>query len=136
MPTKEIKEKLDNLMAKLKKLPPLEVRLPTFLEITEFPHYENVCSNILKFYFDSNQPHGLNNLLLKSLFQLLNQDIYNIESVRKIKREEITNTQKRIDLLIELDSTVILIENKINHFLTDNQLKEYYDYATKNFSSR
>jgi hypothetical protein len=39
-------------------------RPPTFLEITQFPHYENVSTNILRFFLDPSEPHGLGTSLL------------------------------------------------------------------------
>ena len=42
-------------------------RLPTFMEVAGYPHYENVCSNILAFFFDPSKPHGLGTLFLDAL---------------------------------------------------------------------
>jgi len=36
--------------------------------ITGYPHYENVCSNILSFYLNPNNEHGLGNLFFSSFF--------------------------------------------------------------------
>ena len=46
---------------------PKHKRTRTFMEISGYPHYENVCSNILKFYLDTKNEHGLKNLVLNSL---------------------------------------------------------------------
>ena len=45
----------------------------TFFEICGFPHYENVISNVLTFFFDDQNPHNLNGLLIKSLLESLSQ---------------------------------------------------------------
>ena len=37
----------------------------TFMEVSGYPHYENVCSNILSFYFNPNEEHRLNDTVLK-----------------------------------------------------------------------
>src|SRR6266487_3765765 len=46
---------------------PCKRRKKTLLEISRFPHSEIACSNILAFFFDPNEEHGLGDLLLKSL---------------------------------------------------------------------
>ena len=45
----------------------------TFLDISGFPHYENVCSNILKFFFSSDELHGLKDLLVRALLVSLGE---------------------------------------------------------------
>jgi hypothetical protein len=52
------------LFNEFRTLPPAVRRSPTFMEVAGYPHYENVCSNILAFYFDPSNPHGFGNLLL------------------------------------------------------------------------
>ncbi len=44
----------------------------TIFNIAGYPHYENVCSNILAFYLNPNNEHGLGNLLFSSLMNLAN----------------------------------------------------------------
>ena len=34
---------------------------------TALPNYENVCSNILGFYFDPTEAHGMRDLLLREI---------------------------------------------------------------------
>lgn len=128
----QLQEILNDLMVKFNDLPPIIEQNPTFLEITEYPHYENVCSNILRFYFDTSQPHGLKNLLLKSLFQAIDKPLL-AEHLVKTERENVnrevrTDNAKRIDLLIQIDNYIIVIENKIYHHLT-NQLADYQIYV-------
>lgn len=44
---------------------------PSIFEIAGYPHYENVCSNILVFFLQPDAAHGLKDLCLKSLLQLV-----------------------------------------------------------------
>ena len=37
------------------------------MEIGGYPHYENVCSNFLAFFFNPERPHGLGSLFLDAL---------------------------------------------------------------------
>ena len=65
-------EKITHLLNGLKSLPPSQKREPTFMEIAGYPHFENVCSNILQFYLQPSNEHGFGTLLLDSLFTLIN----------------------------------------------------------------
>ena len=44
-------------------------RSRTFMEVSGYPHYENVCSNILRFYLDPAAEHGLSDLLLSAFLR-------------------------------------------------------------------
>jgi hypothetical protein len=98
-----------------RKLPPAVSRSPTFMEVAGYPHYENVCSNILAFFFDPNNPHGFGSLLLDALAEA--GPIDNITDGAyanvSVERELTTDAGNRIDVLIESDSLLIGIENKI-----------------------
>ena len=102
-------------------------RLPTFMEITRYPHYEDVCSNILAFFFDPDNPHGLGTLFLDALVRVGGiEDQGGIfgRNVR-VDREEHTDAGNFIDILIQSDSHVLLIENKIFHGIVN----PFDDYA-------
>ena len=99
---------------------------PTYLEISKYPHYENVCSNILSFYVDPNKEHGLNNLLLSALLDCIGK-ANNMSNIF-IEREVFTGVG-RIDLVIDSDEVIIAIENKIFHNL-QNDLNDYKKYIT------
>lgn len=131
------KEILKNLIDQFEKLPPVKIQNPTFLEITEYPHYENVCSNVLRFYMDTTQPHGLGNLIVKSLLSLIGEQTLSerLTETKEVKREVGTFDTKRIDLLVNLDDAVIIIENKIYHHLT-NQLQAYINYACNSYKNK
>jgi hypothetical protein len=110
----EIQEEFEHLLAEFKKLPPLKKHEPTLMEISGYPHYENVCSNILAFFFSSNEDHGLKTLLLESLLAAAKIDITNIHiSYSSAECEVPTKNNKRIDIVITTDNAVIGIENKI-----------------------
>ncbi len=109
------------------KLIPRHTTTKTFMEIAGYPHYENVCSNILKFYLDPHNEHGLKNLVLNSLLHLVNKDFEFDTDNEKIEiyREYITKKNNRLDLLILTNEYAIGIENKIFHHL-HNDLSDYY----------
>jgi len=98
----------------------------TFMEISGYPHYENVCSNILAFYLNPSNEHGLKDLVLHSLLQLVEADFcvdLDFETI-EIHREYETINGNRLDIVIFTENRVIGIENKIFHSL-HNDLSDY-----------
>ena len=107
---------------------PRQKRTKTFMEIAGYPHYENVCSNILKFYLDPTNEHGLKDLVLNSLLQLVEVDKdfkfdIDFEGI-EVYREYQTLNGNRLDLLLLTENYAIGIENKIFHHL-HNDLTDY-----------
>lgn len=100
----------------------------TVFDIAGFPHYENVVSNIYAYFFDPNKEHGLGSLFLDSLQELINTD-FRFTSP-EVLREKTTKKGGRIDLVIQdadkQDKKVILIENKVYHWV-HNDLDDYYN---------
>jgi hypothetical protein len=103
---------------------------PTFLEISGYPDYENVCSNIYQFFL-LEQHHGFGNLFLSALDDCVENQDLTMDDYR-VLREVTTDKGGRIDILLEQVDTdekvskAILIENKIFHTL-DNDLNDYLD---------
>ncbi|WP_284653289.1 PD-(D/E)XK nuclease family protein [Flavobacterium terrisoli] len=130
-------KQFEQLFEEFKKLPKLSQSNPTYMEIAGYPHYENVCSNILSFYFDTQQPHKLGDLFLKSLLECLNFDLNKIAKLTTYDciREYSTDEQKRIDLVIECEDMIIAIENKIFHWL-HNDLNHYEKTINDSYFSK
>jgi hypothetical protein len=119
----------------------LERRL-TFFSIAGFPHYENVMSNVYQFFFSTESPHYLSDLCMEALGDVL-QSKYDIEwpenEFRRTHalREICTDNDKRLDILLHNGSnenewknasTIVLIENKVYHWLNNN-LGEYLRFV-------
>jgi PD-(D/E)XK nuclease superfamily len=117
-------DQISDLFAGLQKLPKAVKREPTFMEIAGYPHFENVCSNILAFYLQPSNEHGFGTLFLDTLAKLINEELIIDESGIEVRREEITEKGKRIDLVIKSDNYVFGIENKI-FAGTYNDFSEY-----------
>lgn len=119
-------QEFQNIVEGFKKIPITPLRPPTFMEISGYPHFENVCSNILRFFLDTSEQHGFHNLLLKSLLEGIGENELSTHVIKTtaVYREEVTISGKRIDIVIECDDLVIVIENKIYHWL-HNDLNEY-----------
>jgi len=97
----------------------------SIFDIAGYPHYENVCSNILAFYLNPNNEHGLGNLLFSSLMNLAGGNESHQDNIQ-INREVSTNKGGRLDIVIETDNQIVGIENKIFHHL-NNDLPDYSD---------
>lgn len=106
-------------------------RSSTFMEIAGYPHYENVCSNILGFYFDPQAEHGLGNMLLNAFLRMVKQrtgvDVPNFGPAAHVTvtREYPAENNKRIDLVIDAENFTLGIENKIYHW----EANDFENYA-------
>ena len=121
---------MEQLQAFLEKadIPKIKTKPKTFLGIAKQPHYENVLSNLYAFYFDVNEEHGLQDLFITSLSQVIQKQQIDFDYMGtefEIATEFTTNKGGRIDLLITDDNNAIIIENKVYHHL-NNDLKDYW----------
>ena len=123
MYTRTIEGLLDDFR-KIRKQP----RETTLFEIGGRGHYENPISDLLAFFLNPQAEHRFAGEVLSALLSVLPasaqpdpDDWYLIGSPR---REWVTSSQKRIDLVLESDRWVLVLENKVFHTL-DNDLVEY-----------
>lgn len=108
------------LVDKFRRLPHEKQNL-TFMEVSGYPHYENVCSRILGFYLDSKQQHELKDLFISAILKITkNTCSTNIQSIQT----EFATRNGRLDILVEGDDFILAIENKIFHWLA-NDLDDY-----------
>lgn len=133
----------------IKKLPKLEKREWSYLEKIGVDKRETVIANILGYYFDPNEKHGLGDTFIKALLRTKPFKLNNKVKTKlpqfdnspgnyndaEIIIEKITDENKRLDILILSKDTAIAIEFKINHDL-NNPLNNYVDktleYKKKN----
>jgi hypothetical protein len=104
-----------SLLLKYQTLPRIR-RSATFMEIAGYPHYENVCSNILKFFLEPAEEHGFGNLLLKAFLKMAGKELLSAPDQATISREYQTEQGTRIDLVVNTDVVILGIENKIYHW--------------------
>ncbi len=120
-------------------IPRVKKQPKTFLGIAKQPHYENVLSNILAFYFNVGEAHKLGDLFIVSLLELVTEKFgENIKdfdgfSDFQVQTETTTNKGGRIDLLLYNDDHCIIIENKVYHTL-GNDLDDYYNSQIKKYN--
>lgn len=105
-------------------------RSRTFMQISGYPHYENVCSNILAFYLEPGNEHGLGDLLLTSLLRASGMHDTEDFTTASVEREVDLSEGNRIDLLVTTGRYLVGIENKIHAELT-NDLAAYSRAITR-----
>ncbi len=113
-------------------------KIKTFLEIAGIQSREVYISKILEFFLDANEHHPFGNIFVRSFHNLYRakKDPDNKKEQEKIKYAKVEKTHTeypsiaggRIDILVETDSYVLAIENKIYADLY-NDLKDYKDKA-------
>ena len=96
---------LENVKSITYKIPSKE---KTFMEVAGYPHFENVCSNILAFYLNPNEEHKLNDLVVSALLKVVSQKngaMYeNIDvSYFNVHREFATINGNRIDIVMQAE---------------------------------
>jgi hypothetical protein len=96
-------------------LPAVQPREPTLLEITGYQRQELLSSNVLAFFLDPANPHGLGTTLLDALLASVGaeplQDVGQVD----VRTEVYTQQGKRLDIVIDAGAAVVAIENKIDH---------------------
>jgi PD-(D/E)XK nuclease superfamily len=117
----------EHFLSGLEELPPPQNQQQTFMEIAGYPHFENVCSNILQFYLTPTNEHGFGRLLLDSLVMLIDRELVTDEQNIEVQREVTTSENNRIDLVIISDDYVIGIENKV-FAKVNNPFSDYAKY--------
>ena len=113
----------------------IPIKEKTFMDVSGYPHYENVCSNILAFYFNTIDEHKFNNLVINAFIKVLKNknieiDLLKEDDIVKSSREYITLKGNRIDIVLESNKFIIGIENKIKASIY-NDLEDYADTLNK-----
>lgn len=109
-------------------------RKKSFLEILNLERREAINSNILAFFLNTKEVHGLKDLLLQALLTLANKPQQHHINTVSVEIEVSCGHQKgRIDLLIKTSDHVILIENKLFHHANNNPFEDYIGYTEQEF---
>lgn len=115
--------KTDLLLRAFRYLPASKDEL-SILDAIRRPHDENTVSNLLAFFADSHNPHGVGTLIAQAI--LSHFDIDTDVTAATAYREVYTNGGNRLDIVIETEGGVVIgIENKIYAGLA-NPLDDYY----------
>lgn len=119
----------EDLLDQFGSIPPSgEIEDLTVFQICGFPHYENVISNVLAFFLNPENNHGLGTLVVDSLLEAASFDSSEIELQFEVERETKTDSGNFIDIFLRSAALNVAIENKINAPLY-NDLSDYWDYS-------
>jgi hypothetical protein len=131
----------------MNKYPSLEIKESSYLEKIGVSQKETVIANILRYFFDPNENHGLGDLFIKALLKTKAKDLKNkdtdvdsyfdteptLKEINYAKKstevevEVLTFNNNKIDIVINTEELVVAIEFKINHNL-DNPLDDYVNF--------
>lgn len=119
-------EELLHLLAQ--DIPPKKAPKFGFLELISKSHDETIISKIYEFFLDNNNDERLANAFLDALLKLIEGKGKSIEiKGQRVSTEITTEAKNRIDIVVEGNDSVIIIENKIYHYL-DNPLDDYWNH--------
>lgn len=90
---------------------------------------ERTATRILRFFFDTNGKHNMNDLFIRSFLEAAGENYNEFPKTFSAKKEVMTKKGKLIDILLTNQECNIVIENKIYADLY-NDLNEYYKTAS------
>ena len=110
----------------------------TFFDTALRKHYENPTTELLSFFLNSENEHGLHGVFYQGLLAALAADgtaDWNADAWGDVQcvQTEVVTDKGRIDLLIETDRAVLAIECKIGHH-QNNPFVDYQQYVQKNYA--
>ena len=128
-----MKATLTHLQPLINSLPTYDNNYHSFYNIIGVNNKENYNSNVLAYFFNPEGEHGLGTLWIDSLLECLEDKSATIPNDFElsddifIKREKVTSTRKRVDLVIRNETSAIIIENKIGDKNLRNDLDNYWN---------
>lgn len=95
-------------------------------------HFENPTTELLSFFLDSAKSHDLSDSFFKGLQSVIAEKkiLSNLGFLKSVETEVSTQNGKRIDLLVETDTALIVIECKIYHH-QNNPFDEYTAFGNE-----
>jgi len=112
----------------------LEEKEKTIFSIGGRGHYENPISDVLAFYLDPNEEHGLGSLVLQALLDVSKVDVQPI-LIEPVYRELGTDLGNRLDLVLVGEDWIIAVENKVYHEAI-NPFDDYRAYLSKQYPEK
>lgn len=104
-------------------------REPSIFALGGRGYYENPTTDLLAFFLDPAQAHGLDACFLKAFLGCLPNAKYLSPSLRSAPQREVaTPNRKRIDLVLAGDEWDLVVENKVFH-AQNNPFDDYEAFA-------
>lgn len=127
-------DKFKTLIDKFRALDFTEQELNLF-DVGTRGHFENPATELLSFFLDSTKPHDLEDSFFNGLQSVIaKKDILaNLGTFESVETEVSTQNGKRIDLIVETDTSLIIMECKIYHH-QNNPFDEYTAFGNERIS--
>lgn len=95
-------------------------------------HFENPTTELLSFFLDSSNHHNLGNSFFRGLESAIAKKniLSNLGTFESVETEVSTQNGKRIDLLVETDTSLMIMECKIYHH-QNNPFDEYTAFGNE-----
>lgn len=103
-------------------------REKNFFEVGLRGHYENPTTELLRFFIDPNNQHGLGKSFYHGILLALNLSEHECGSLLSVETEVVTESGGRIDLIISTENYIIAIECKVYHH-QENPFHDYMAYV-------
>ena len=128
-------QKYENLLLKAQKYK-IPEREATFFDFALRKYHENPTTELLSFFLDPNEVHGLDDTFYRGLVETIQTEFrpHDFGNFQDLAIEQVTNDNKRIDLWLETDTSLIIIEAKIDHQQI-NPVKSYQSWAKEKTKS-
>lgn len=107
----------------------------TLFDVGTRGHFENPTTELLSFFLNSANHHGLGDSFFKGLEVAIAKDkmLPDLGELESVETEVVTQNGKRIDLVVETENALILIECKIYHH-QNNPFDEYTAFGNNRIS--
>ncbi|WP_182407549.1 PD-(D/E)XK nuclease family protein [Psychrobacter sp. GP33] len=104
----------------------------TLFDVGTRGHFENPTTELLSFFLNSTKPHDLDDCFFKGLQSVIayKNILSDLGFLKSVETEVSTQNGKRIDLLVETDTALIVIECKIYHH-QNNPFDEYTAFGNE-----
>lgn len=125
--------KYENLLLKAQKYKMPE-REMTIFDTALKNHHENPITELLAFFLDPNEKHGLGSSFYNGFVEAIKYhekySEFEFGEILKVVTQHSTDKGNRIDLWFETDTALVIVEVKVHH-IQNNPFKDYVSWGNK-----
>lgn len=125
--------KYENLLLKAQKYKMPE-REMTIFDTALKNHHENPITELLAFFLDPNEKHGLGSSFYNGFIEAIKYhekySEFEFGEILKVVTQHSTDKGNRIDLWFETDTALVIVEVKVHH-IQNNPFNDYVSWGNK-----
>lgn len=125
--------KYENLLLKAQKYKMPE-REMTIFDTALKNHHENPITELLAFFLDPNEKHGLGSSFYNGFIEAIKYhekySEFEFGEILRVVTQQSTDKGNRIDLWFETDTALVIVEVKVHH-IQNNPFKDYVSWGNK-----